>query len=172
MGAGSRVTWISGGCAWPRRCSTSPTPRSVYAIARQRLAADIALNFAELDSLPIKAVQWIQGGASGRVVLDIQNIRGGYGHTRGIVDADLGPSTAFGVALSDVRAHIDFDDARDAQISGVELGLAGWVRLAGARCRARRSWTSRSAGRATIGPSCGRSWPCRGSRAAGNWQAG
>lgn len=56
----------------------------------QRLAADIALNFAELDSLPIKAVQWIKGGASGRVVLDIQNIRGGYGHTRGIVDADVG----------------------------------------------------------------------------------
>lgn len=91
----------------------------------QRLAADIALNFAELDSLPIKAVQWIKGGASGRVVLDLQNIRGGYGHTRGIVDADLGPSTAFGVALSDVRAHIDFDDGRDAQISGIELGLAG-----------------------------------------------
>lgn len=96
-----------------------------------RLAAEIELNHARLDSLPLKPVAWIPGEARGRVVLDVMNLRGGHGPTRGDIDVALLGDRAFGVGLGRVTGHINWEDDRDVRITGAQIDLAGGGQVTG-----------------------------------------
>jgi len=91
-------------------------------------------NFAQLDSVPIDAVRWIKGHASGQinVILD------GFRHQSDPISTDvrlqLGPSEIFDLRLAGVDGRIRFEEGKDALIEGVVLKLAdgGHIDLDGA----------------------------------------
>ncbi|MDZ4804768.1 MAG: hypothetical protein SGI90_07920, partial [Candidatus Eisenbacteria bacterium] len=97
---------------------------------------DIAADFnsVQLDSVPLDAVRWIKGRASGHANIILDGFRHENDLMSGDIRLDLDPTVVFDLFLSGVDGRIRFAEGQDALIEAVSLRLpdGGRITLNGA----------------------------------------
>ncbi|HEX7878153.1 MAG TPA: hypothetical protein VF720_02015, partial [Candidatus Eisenbacteria bacterium] len=97
---------------------------------------DIGADFAhvQLDSVPLAAVNWLEGRSSGHLDMEMEGFLKSEYPVIGEVTLGLGPTDVFKLPLAGVDGRISFHEGADARLAGVDLRLAngGHVALDGA----------------------------------------
>ncbi len=88
-----------------------------------RITAGLEFRHLQVDSIPLKAVRWIEGAARGRVDLELASFRRGRGPIHADVRVDLTGREVFGVALAGVTGRVRYTAGADVIIEDALLTL-------------------------------------------------
>jgi hypothetical protein len=99
-----------------------------------RLDVRADFNHVQLDSVPLSAVNWIEGRTAGHADVLVDGFLKSEYRTHGDIRLALGPTEVFRLPLAGVDGRVVFAEGSDAVLEGIDLHLAdgGHVALDGA----------------------------------------